>query len=276
MKDWFFISDAHLSEQDRERQKRLVSFLESNRERMQGLVILGDLFDFWFGFPDYVDPAYRPLCDTLLSLTRKGIRLIYLEGNHDFSMGSFFTEVLHGEVYPREYVLRIDGIRIFLSHGDGLDPWDFRYRLYRFFLKNRAVYFLIRLLGPGWTRRIKNWINGRHWMHRRRFLRETDSPDIRFAREKCDQGMDAVVLGHTHRPCRRKFGGDGKTCYYYNVGDWITHFSYLRYNSLSGFELEYDHSNGFFPGDGKGPPSRDICPRSGGMPVTKGLDDVTL
>jgi len=239
MKSWFFIADAHLTEDDKDRQEMLIGFLEQNRDRMEVLVILGDLFDFWFGFQGYIDPAYRPLCDTLHSLSRSGVRLIYLEGNHDFSLGPYFTETLKGEVFPGDHLLQIDKYQVFLSHGDGIDPADFRYRFYRTLLKNRVVYALIRLLGPVRTKKIKEMLNSWSWMHRRRAYSAGSLPDEQFARKRCTEGADIVILGHIHRPCEKTFVLNGRTCYYFNVGDWIEHFSYLQYHPQSGFQLEY-------------------------------------
>jgi UDP-2,3-diacylglucosamine hydrolase len=238
MKNWYFIADAHFSETDQEHQERLIDFLERNRDQMECLVILGDLFEFWFGFQDYIDPAYQPICDTLASLRKDGVGLIYLEGNHDFSLGPFFTDTLKGEVYPRDHELNLNGLRVFLAHGDGLDPGDLRYRIYRRVLKNRFIFALIRWVGPRLTLKIKKLISSRKWMHRRRRHKEEDLPDERFALQKCKEGMDVVILGHTHQPCEKSFVVDGRNCYYYNVGDWIQHFSYLQYHPQSGFRLE--------------------------------------
>lgn len=239
MKSWFFIGDAHLSDDDPGRQALLIRFLEENRDRMERLVILGDLFEFWFGFQGYIDPAYRPLCDTLVSLTRSGIPLIYLEGNHDFALGPFFKETLGAEVYPGSHTLDIHGQRVFLAHGDGLARGDFLYRFWRGLLKNRACYGIIRRLGPERTHRLKNLISRRSWMHRRRAFGQGECPDERFARDRCLEGADVVVLGHTHQPCEKTFRLSGRTCYYFNVGDWMKHFSYLQYRPDKGFRLAF-------------------------------------
>ncbi len=241
MKMWFFVSDAHLSGDDILRQQKLVDFLESNRDRMSCLVILGDLFDFWFGFPDYVHPPYRPLCDTLVSLTRSGVRLIYFEGNHDFSMGPFITETLRGELYPRFAMLELDGHRVWLGHGDGVDSRDFRYRIYRRLLKNSFMYRLIGWLGPRRTWKVKEFLSGRSWMHRRQPMDQRIPPDGQFARARCREGADVVILAHTHRPTQETFVENGRTCQYFNVGDWVEHFSYVSYSSDGGFHLgRYD------------------------------------
>jgi UDP-2,3-diacylglucosamine pyrophosphatase LpxH len=53
------------------------------------------------------------------------------------------------------------------------------------------------------------------------------------------EGFDAVILAHTHLPeaaTMQKREGEG---YYFNVGNWIRDFSYLRYSERKGFSLEY-------------------------------------
>jgi UDP-2,3-diacylglucosamine hydrolase len=244
MKEWLFIADAHLSERDEGRQALLVDFLERNRGELTGLVILGDLFEFWFGFPGYVDPAYQPICEALYALSRAGVRLIYLEGNHDFSMGAYFEKTLGCEVHPRSCLLQLEGKRIYLSHGDGIDPGDVGYRFYRRLLKNRGVYSLIRLLGPGRTARIKKLLSDREWMHRPTFSRQEGGTTAgeTFAKEQCRQGADVVILAHSHIPCQKTFVLDGRTCYYFNVGDWVEHYSFLRFRPERGFSLEYFRS----------------------------------
>ncbi len=237
MKTWLFVADAHLSEDDAPRQQKLIDFLERNRDRMSCLVILGDLFDFWFGFPGYVHPPYRPLCDTLVSLTRSGVRLIYFEGNHDFSMGPFITETLRGELHPRFATVEMEGRRVWLGHGDGVDPRDLRYRVYRALLKNRIMYRVIRFLGPQRTWKIKEFLSSRSWMHRRQPMDQGVSPDGQFARERCREGADVVILAHTHQPVQETFEQNGRTCHYFNIGDWVEHFSYLSYSPETGFRL---------------------------------------
>lgn len=60
-----------------------------------------------------------------------------------------------------------------------------------------------------------------------------------FARRKLKQGLDAVILAHTHLPEAITMKEQGRQAYYFNVGNWIRDFSYLRYNEKKGFSLEY-------------------------------------
>ncbi len=60
-----------------------------------------------------------------------------------------------------------------------------------------------------------------------------------FAQRKLKEGFDAVILAHTHLPEAITVNEQGREANYFNVGDWIKDFSYLRYNEKKGFSLEY-------------------------------------
>jgi hypothetical protein len=49
-KDWIFVADAHFTGRDREEMETFLRFLNLEKEHMSHLVILGDLFEFFFGF----------------------------------------------------------------------------------------------------------------------------------------------------------------------------------------------------------------------------------
>ena len=87
-KDWVFVSDAHFAGQEREGMESFLRFLDSQREGMGHLVILGDLFEFLFGFRDgsrpndvrpnpasFSFPEYLPVFEGLQRLSRMGIRI---------------------------------------------------------------------------------------------------------------------------------------------------------------------------------------------------------
>ena len=60
-----------------------------------------------------------------------------------------------------------------------------------------------------------------------------------FARQKLNKGFDAVILAHTHLPEAITMVEKGREGNYFNVGNWIKDFSFLRYNAKQGFSLEY-------------------------------------
>lgn len=223
-----FLSDAHLKGLDDPNQRLLCSFLEG-LDGVDTLVILGDLFDFWTGFNDVVYYQYLPVLARLMRLKEKGVRIRYLEGNHELFMGPFFKEVLRAEVYPGPTEMELDGKRLFLAHGDTVNKRDYGYRFLRWFLRRGAIRFIMRNL-PSLVWRVARVMSKGSRLYLGKGF-DLDTILHEYAREK--KGYDVVILGHSHRP---RFERIGETLYV-NLGDWINHHTYLVYEG-GGFRLE--------------------------------------
>jgi UDP-2,3-diacylglucosamine hydrolase len=252
-KDWIFVSDAHLSGQVPEAMADFVRFLEREKTRMSHLVVLGDLFEFLFGFKDsflkkeglpdeasFPFPEYLPVLKKMVTLHQAGIRIKYFEGNHDFFLRSFFREQfgMDVEVHPAGWEGRMGQRKAFLAHGDLSNPRDWKYRLLRRVLKNRLTYGLIQLAGPSFSRRAAGWMSGKSYQLCHGTLPEKPPPAFRaFAHRKFREGFDLVVLGHSHFPEEVAEEVRGKPCLYFNVGDWMIHRSFLRFTPPDRFEL---------------------------------------
>jgi UDP-2,3-diacylglucosamine hydrolase len=246
-KDWIFVSDAHFSGRETEAMEVFLRFLNSEKERMSHLVILGDLFEFLFGFKD--NPArgkpfpfadYLPILEGLQRLYRQGIRIKYFEGNHDFFLHSFFSERfgMEVEVYPEGNEERLGGRRVFISHGDLSNPKLWRYRTFRRMIKNRWTYGLIERVGPGFSRRVAKWLSQRSYQKNHAVIPFYLPLEFKnFAHQKFLEGFDMVILGHSHFPEEMEERVDEKRCLYFNVGDWMVHRSFLRFTPPDRFEL---------------------------------------
>ena len=238
--DWIFVGDAHFARGDMGRREHFSRFIQKNRSTLGTLVIMGDFFDFWFGFRDIstLKKEYGDLLEILEGLRRDGIRVLYLEGNHDFSLGSYIREELGIEVYDSSTEIEFDGKRIFLAHGDRISP-TLDHWILSGLLRNWFTYQGISLLGSRLVMAIAH-----RWSASSRGRNMERSPVViarlrSFAQRKLKQGFDAVILAHTHLPEAITVKDQGREAYYFNVGDWIKDFSYLRYNEKKGFSLEY-------------------------------------
>ena len=202
---------------------------------------MGDFFDFWFGFRKLrpFKKKYGDLLELFEELRAVGVRVIYLEGNHDFCMGPYITEKLNIAVYEHYAEIDLYGKRAYLAHGDRVYPTVDHWILTGL-LRNRITYQLISWLGP----KIVMAIAGR-WSTLSRGRNMEKSPEViarlrQFAVEKIKkEGFDAVILAHTHLPETITVKRRERERYYFNVGNWIKDFSYLRYNEKNGFSLEY-------------------------------------
>jgi UDP-2,3-diacylglucosamine hydrolase len=247
-KDWIFISDAHFSGRDPESMEVFLRFLDSEKKRIGHLVILGDLFEFFFGFRNDSSPEklsafsdYLPILNKLQSLYYEGVQIKYFEGNHDFFLHSFFSEQfgMEVEVYPDGCEERLEENRAFIAHGDLSNVKQWTYRTFRRILKNSLTYRLIHLVGPRISRQVAQKLSDMSYQKYHDEAQPTPPPSFRaFAHQKFLEGFEIVILGHSHFPEEVEEWIDGRRCLYYNVGDWVVHRSFLRYSPPGRFQLE--------------------------------------
>ena len=246
--DWIFVSDAHLTGKEPGEVEAFLRFLDSEKEQMGHLVILGDLFEFFFGFKRFFPKEksfafadYLPILERLQSLYRQGIRIKYFEGNHDFFLNLFLAEHLgmDVEVYPDWGEERLGGKRAFIAHGDLSNPKQWRYRAFRRILKNRWTYYIIQLAGPNLSRWVALRLSEKSYQRYHSNACKGPPPSFKtFAHQKFLEGFEIVILGHSHFPEKVEEWIEGKRCLYFNVGDWLVHRSFLRFTPPEYFKLE--------------------------------------
>jgi UDP-2,3-diacylglucosamine hydrolase len=228
LKPVYFISDIHLGApsltKDFETKRRieLLKFFDIVAKNGSRLIIVGDLFDFWYEYKYVVPKNYFWLYAKFKEMIDKGVAMDYIAGNHDFFLGEFFSKSIGLKVYQDGFSENINGKKFLFIHGDGLAVKDSGYRM------------LKRILRIGFTRSIIRWIHpdvgfslakafskkSREYTSNKDFG-ETDGMTL-FAKEKLKDGYDFVVMGHNHVP---KFEHLGKGVYV-NLGDWLQNFTY--------------------------------------------------
>ena len=221
-----FLADAHLVLPGDLNYRMLLHFLQSLEGNTETLFIMGDLFDFWVGFPSQPFRQYDLLLDALLSLTRSGCRLVYFEGNHDFHLGALFRERLKAEIHTGPSIQTVRGRRLFLCHGDQINQADHGYRLLRLILRNRFTENVIKHFPPGLALHIKEQlqhssragyqVKSVRWDYRR-IIRD-------FARSVQDLGCTGLVTGHFHLAFLEEAEGESFTIL--SLGDWMERFTY--------------------------------------------------
>ena len=230
----YVFSDAHLGSASEDSEKRKIEnirrLFEKVKEDGDRLVILGDLFDFWFEYKHAIPKDHHQMLFMLHELRQSGIEIDYVSGNHDFWMDDFFETQLGLSVHRDSLDFEYDGLKLHLTHGDGLAPADRGYRFLKKILRNRFNIWLYRKLPPDWAIPLAKAVSGssREYTSRRDHTFAADYEA--YAQEKLRDGANVVVIGHLHIPVQKEFP-EG---IYINTGDFIHHFSYAR---LSGGEI---------------------------------------
>ncbi len=247
-KDWIFVSDAHFTGREpKAAMEAFLRFLDSERERMSHLVIMGDLFEFFFGVKNFLSKErpfafteYLPILERLQQLDHQGIRIKYFEGNRDFFLHSIFSDQfkMEVEVHPNGSEEPLGRKRAFIAHGDLSNPKQWKYRALRRALKNRWTYRLIHFAGPRLSRRVAQKLSNMSYQKYHIDNPPSAPPAFKaFAHRKFLEGFEIVILGHSHFPEEVEEWIDGKRYLYFNVGDWKTHRSFLRFTPPERFEL---------------------------------------
>jgi len=236
-------SDIHLdvAPNRRHQMEQFTQFLRRIDPRQYPrIVILGDLFDFWFEYKHVVFSGYFEVLRALADLRDRGVEFHFVGGNHDFWAGRFLRDVLGFVIHTEPLMLDFDGKRALLVHGDGLNPQDVGYRVYKRIARARPVVWLFRLLHPDWAMALAQRVS-------RTSRRLTEAPDLatgpevnplrEFARRELAEGhADIVVCGHSHYPVREEVPTPDGVGVYFNTGDWLYHQSYIEWDGTE-FQL---------------------------------------
>lgn len=180
MEKYYFISDAHLGSRamtdPEEHQQKLVDLLHVMEDDAAGVILLGDIFDFWFEYlwecypakpeTDAIPPSKRffaPVLQQLRRMTDKGIEVHFFIGNHDIWTFGGLARMTGVTVHRHGEEITLNGKRCYLAHGDGLVPSGYidalpksvKRRIKRFiFLRSvfhhPAAQALFRLIPPAW------------------------------------------------------------------------------------------------------------------------------
>jgi len=242
----FFLSDAHLGSEERERERekenRLLSFFEVVKREGKELYILGDLFDFFFEYKTVIPSRHYRVIEKLSDLVRSGVKVTYLVGNHDYWLGSFFRDELGVRVSHNPLEVTLQGRRLFLTHGDDLGDSGFGDRVLKKLLRSPVTIHLFSWIHPDVGAAIAKWVSGRSREKAnskiQKILEEKVEEVYGFAKKKFEEGFDGVVCGHIHLP---RISREGEKTVLI-LGDWIQYYSYgvLEDGKLS---LEYFDTN---------------------------------
>ncbi|HVN25686.1 MAG TPA: UDP-2,3-diacylglucosamine diphosphatase [Syntrophorhabdales bacterium] len=226
-----FFGDTHLGRRDAARHAFVRDFIEKACTGSDMVFILGDLFEFYHGYDNYIYPWYRSIVDALRELAAAGTAVYHIEGNHEFDMGSFFSSHT-GLICARRLVIEIDGKKVFIAHGDEMGD-----AILSKILKSPPTYKVMNGLGPALTWRIA-MVCRLFLSERRRVYREKVRDRFRvYAKNKLDEGFDAVILAHTHMSDFVEYGTDKTKKVYLNTGGLIEELTYGHYTTSDGFSI---------------------------------------
>ena len=228
----FFVSDVHIRQPHDTRHTKFLGFLDYVLQKnATHLFIIGDLFEFLYGRPDYIVKKYNDIFRKLEILANSGTKIYYLYGNHDFDFDSMTSFV---SVKNEISSIDLGGKKVSVFHGDGIDPSDIKYRLLKSFLRGPMFKIMVSVMPDvilygvaGLFSNLSRNINlstrlrkGRGWLpYRDKAIQILKNSEI-----------DTIVYAHTHIAelsliRKTKFSQDSNK-FYINTGFFGRHGTY--------------------------------------------------
>lgn len=214
-----WISDLHLGLSSCQADA-LLRFLKAHPAAM--IVAVGDIVDLlqmrrglrW-------EPSYNRLLRFLLKRVEKGVRVVYIPGNHDWALREFAGRAVFGIEIARQAVYQHRDGPLLVTHGDEADavvrisPWLAKVGGWGYDLllqANTIVSAAQRALGRRpWSlaRAVKASV--------KRACAYVSDFEGTLASEAQVRGCVGVICGHIHHAEMREVEG----VRYYNTGDWV-------------------------------------------------------
>ena len=215
-----WISDIHLGTPGCQA-KALLDFLRE--VECDQLFLVGDIIDGWQLRRSWYWPqAHNDVVQKLLRKARKGVRVIFIPGNHDEFARKYLQHNFGGVEVAEEWIHETaDGKKLWITHGDlydgvvqyarwlaylGDQAYEFTLKLNRYLNHLRAKFGL-----PYWS--LSKYLK----LKVKRAVSFISAFEEALAREAKKRGVDGVICGHIHHAEIRPIDG----ILYCNDGDWV-------------------------------------------------------
>lgn len=234
----YFASDFHLGAPNHqislERERKIIRWLDTIKHDAQAIFLIGDIFDFWFEYKHVIPKGFVRFIGKLAELADSGIELIFFTGNHDMWMFDYFQSQFKVQLYRKPVSLLCNGKKIFLHHGDGLGPYDKKYKIIKFFFNSKVCQWLFAKLHPyiGFTiattwshkSRIANHDNDEIFLGEKEWLWQF----VKDYQKKAPH--DYYVMGHRHLFMKLPIDTSSM---YINLGEWVKNSNYASFDGTT-------------------------------------------
>lgn len=223
----YFASDFHLGyptkDLSREREKKIVRWLDSIKADAEEIYLMGDIFDFWYEYRWVVPRGFVRFIGKLAELSDNGIKIFLFPGNHDIWFRDYFPREIGITIVKQPLITEWNGKRFFLHHGHALGTHDIGMYILEKVFSNKFLQFCFSRIHPNGAFAFANG-----WSHRSReskkyeavtFLGEDKEYLYRFVNETLKkEHYDYFIFGHRHLAINQAIGQRSNIV---NLGNWI-------------------------------------------------------
>jgi len=220
-----FVADTHFKlNPDRSEERRLERFLAflDHARHVDHIILLGDIFDFWFDYPHFRLRGYESLLLALDRIRDAGTAIHFVGGNHDIWAAGYLHQRYGSEPGGGPFTLQLGSRRLRLVHGDGLLSHDWIYNSFRAIVRNRLGIAVGKTLHPELLYALCIWLSGRSRRATRDEAEQIVAKAERFIRSQANVDWDLMIMGHIHHPFVVQHAGRSLV----GLGGWLGQQSY--------------------------------------------------
>ncbi|MBM3456770.1 MAG: UDP-2,3-diacylglucosamine diphosphatase [Bacteroidetes bacterium] len=231
----YFASDFHLGAPDesstKEREQRVVAWLDFISKDATHLFLVGDLFDFWFEYKRVIPKGFIRIQAKIAQLVDKGIEVHLFRGNHDMWMFDYFEKELGVKIHADELEIELNQTKIRLAHGDGVGAGDRTYKIIKKIFRSKVSQWFFARIHPNFGLSLAQYFS-------KSSRKKTGHLDEEFKglgfeaiyqylkKNHPQLQADTYIFGHRHLPLQIK----EENFQYINLGDWIIFNSYVKFS----------------------------------------------
>lgn len=191
----YFASDLHLGspyhDDPRAAERRFVRWLHSIEPEAKRLILVGDIFDYWYEYRQVVPRGFTRTIGLLGEMADEGVEIHFFTGNHDIWISDYLPTEIGCTLHREAATMDLEGHRFFIAHGDEYAP-SRAYAITRAIFHSRVCQFLYGLL-PAWLT----------IPFAQRWARRSESEDLRRADSSRSRRSGRSTSSDTQR--RRRF-----------------------------------------------------------------------
>jgi UDP-2,3-diacylglucosamine hydrolase len=227
----YLASDFHLGHPKgaagREHEMKILRWLDFIAQDAALVVLLGDMFDFWYEYKKVVPKGFVRFQGKIASLVDGGVPVVLFAGNHDLWLFDYLAQELGVTILKTPQTVLWNGKKIYLAHGDGLGKGDYAYKwLKKWIFTNRFLRWGFEWLHPNLGVGLAHfWSDIRKRDRPREVFRGRENEWLwEYALEmEAHNPHDYYVFGHRHLPLYLKVGENSR---YVNLGEWLNFYTY--------------------------------------------------
>lgn len=232
--DILILSDIHLGTYGCHAEE-LLRYLKTVKPKR--IILNGDIIDMWQFSKRYWPKSHMQVIKHITGLLAKGTKISYLPGNHDEMLRKFAGFRLGSFVIDNKLVLKLNGRRAWIFHGD---VFDVTMRYSKWLAKLGAVgYDMLILINT-----FVNWCLqkiGREKISLSKKVKDSVKSAVKFINNfestaadiAISNGYDYVICGHIHQPEIKRIETEKGSVIYLNSGDWVENLTALEYDGAN-------------------------------------------